>query len=343
MMASLQQSIARVRATASGPVVGTAFLVSPFHVMTCAHVINEALGLAWDAPKCPTGSVWIEFPFAQASSNLAFSATVLEWRYPGEGPASDVAVLELEREVRLRPYRIATTRRERGQRFWAKGFPAGHDGGMDATGDALPGFFIEGGFSGAPLVAEDAIGAVTGAVLGMAAEAERDQARRIAIVVPAEQLELAWPPLARPYKGLSAFQEVDARFFHGRERYVEELAAKLQRLPLVAVVGRSGSGKSSLVRAGLVPRLRAEEPWCVVTFRPGAPSADPFRNLAAALIEETHSLGDALGMLQQQAALDSLSASLRDNPPSIVEHLQRLTAARSRVEETRLLLGSVSV
>ena len=33
------------------------------------------------------------------------------------------------------------------------------------------------------------------------------------------------PPLARPYKGLDAFQEADARFFHGRERYIEELAA----------------------------------------------------------------------------------------------------------------------
>ncbi|TDH58066.1 hypothetical protein E2C06_34555, partial [Dankookia rubra] len=320
--------------------------------MTCAHVVNHALGLDWNAAARPTEPVWVEFPFAQAGSRLGVTAGVVEWRAPGEGPATDIAVLELERDVQIRPYRTSTGPPERGWRFWTKGFPAGHDSGMDAAGevgtpiehgrlltrgDALPGFFIEGGFSGAPLLDD---GAATNAVLGMAAEAERDQGRRIAIVVPAEQLELAWPPLARPYKGLGAFQEADARFFHGREHAVEELANKVRQLPFVAIVGRSGSGKSSLVRAGLVPRLRVEaEALCVVTFRPGAPSPDPFRNLAAALIEATYGgRSDALELLRQEAALGELAASLRGNPDSIVEHLQRLTATKSRLLPLQLLL-----
>ncbi|WP_043345788.1 nSTAND1 domain-containing NTPase, partial [Belnapia moabensis] len=349
MTAPLQQAIARVRATAAGPVVGTAFLISPRYVMTCAHVVNEALGLAWDAAARPSEPIWIEFPFAQADSSPGLSAQVVGWRPAGQGPATDIAVLELERDTRIRPYRTAMTQPNRGQPFWVKGFPAGFDGGMDAAGEigttlehgrllavgnTLPGFFIEGGFSGAALLDE-----TSSSVLGMAAEAAQDESKRIAIIIPAAQLELAWPPLARPYKGLGAFQEADARFFHGRERAIEELAAKLEKLPLVAVVGRSGSGKSSLIRAGLVPWLRLQDPWCVVTFRPGAPSPDPFRNLTAALIEATQGRGSSIiELLRQEEAVDRLAASLRSAPGSIVEHLQRLTAARSQHEPVRLLL-----
>ncbi len=61
----------------------------------------------------------------------------------------------------------------------------------------------------------------------------------------------------RPYKGLAAFQASDAADFFGRERLVAELVARLAGARLLAVVGPSGSGKSSLVRAGLIPSLAA--------------------------------------------------------------------------------------
>ena len=60
-------------------------------------------------------------------------------------------------------------------------------------------------------------------------------------------------------------------YIFGREVFVDELAAKLARLPFVAVVGRSGSGKSSLVRAALLPRLHEESAWRILVMRPGAP------------------------------------------------------------------------
>jgi WD40 repeat protein/DNA-binding SARP family transcriptional activator/class 3 adenylate cyclase len=60
---------------------------------------------------------------------------------------------------------------------------------------------------------------------------------------------------ACPYKGLSRFEAVDAANYFGRERLVAELVARLAESPLLAVVGPSGSGKSSLVRAGLLPAL----------------------------------------------------------------------------------------
>ena len=60
-----------------------------------------------------------------------------------------------------------------------------------------------------------------------------------------------------PYRGLFAFAESDAEVFFGRERLVEELVDDLAGHPFLAVIGPSGSGKSSVVRAGLLPRLRS--------------------------------------------------------------------------------------
>jgi DNA-binding SARP family transcriptional activator/class 3 adenylate cyclase/WD40 repeat protein/type II secretory pathway predicted ATPase ExeA len=89
-----------------------------------------------------------------------------------------------------------------------------------------------------------------------------------------------------PYKGLMHFDVEDAPWFFGRERLVAELAAHLVTRPVIAVVGPSGSGKSSLVRAGLLPALAAgalpgSNTWQVVLVTPGvAPEAELDRQLA---------------------------------------------------------------
>ncbi|HVD56384.1 MAG TPA: ATP-binding protein, partial [Thermoleophilaceae bacterium] len=77
-----------------------------------------------------------------------------------------------------------------------------------------------------------------------------------------------------PYKGLASFEKEDARLFFGRERLVGELAARTVGAGLLAVVGASGSGKSSVIAAGLLPSLRAgllpgSERWRSVVMRPG--------------------------------------------------------------------------
>jgi len=99
---------------------------------------------------------------------------------------------------------------------------------------------------------------------------------------------------ANPYKGLRAFQEADAADFFGREALLEQLLARLQEAHseaseaggrFLAVVGPSGSGKSSVVQAGLIPALRRgalsdSEQWFIVEMVPG-PS--PLKKLEAAL------------------------------------------------------------
>jgi WD40 repeat protein len=80
---------------------------------------------------------------------------------------------------------------------------------------------------------------------------------------------------------LSAFREEDKDLFFGREEFVQQLVDAVKQHSLVPVIGASGSGKSSVVLAGLIPRLQAEETWLIASFRP---QNQPFYGLSSALI-----------------------------------------------------------
>jgi len=89
-----------------------------------------------------------------------------------------------------------------------------------------------------------------------------------------------------PYKGLQAFQETDADDFYGRETVVEQFITHLADNRFLAVVGPSGSGKSSVVKAGLIPALRQEalpgsDNWFMAEMVPGP---HPFEELELALL-----------------------------------------------------------
>ncbi|WP_026073174.1 WD40 repeat domain-containing protein [Nodosilinea nodulosa] len=84
-----------------------------------------------------------------------------------------------------------------------------------------------------------------------------------------------------PYRGLSHFGPGDAEFFFGREVFVAELVEAVQNRAFVPVLGASGSGKSSVVFAGLVPQLQQLGRWQFTYFRPGT---DPFHAVASALV-----------------------------------------------------------
>ena len=97
-----------------------------------------------------------------------------------------------------------------------------------------------------------------------------------------------------PYKGLRAFQETDAADFFGREVLVTRLIETVTAQSLTAVVGSSGSGKSSLVKAGLIPAVRGgalEGDWLVAEMFPGN---YPFEELEAALLRVAVDRPDSL-------------------------------------------------
>ncbi|MFP4097140.1 MAG: High-affnity carbon uptake protein Hat/HatR, partial [Cyclobacteriaceae bacterium] len=89
-----------------------------------------------------------------------------------------------------------------------------------------------------------------------------------------------------PFPGLRPFNEEETHLFFGRETQVDELIRKLGRNRFLAVIGTSGSGKSSLVNCGLFPALhrgyltKAGSSWHIAKFRPGN---NPIREMALAL------------------------------------------------------------
>ncbi len=122
-------------------------------------------------------------------------------------------------------------------------------------------------------------------------------------------------PGGNPYVGLRPFQTEDSRYFFGRDEQVGELLEILHEHRFLPIVGGSGSGKSSLVRAGLIPMLRAgflvgtRDHWIVATLRPGAA---PFRNFAEALARafDSEAGDDAIGTLEQELRLTQAEAAL---------------------------------
>lgn len=94
-----------------------------------------------------------------------------------------------------------------------------------------------------------------------------------------------------PFKGLRAFQEADASDFFGRQTLINSLIQALETNRFITVIGPSGSGKSSVVRAGLIPALRdgaiaGSENWFITDM---TPNDDPFEELATALLGITAS------------------------------------------------------
>jgi WD40 repeat protein len=106
-----------------------------------------------------------------------------------------------------------------------------------------------------------------------------------------------------PYRGLEPFREEDKAFFVGREEFTRTLLDKIAQRPLVGVVGASGSGKSSVVLAGLVPALRQRmdgRAWEIGTMRPGP---HPLRQLAAVFLPPDTELDeyDRIARLKKRA------------------------------------------
>jgi WD40 repeat protein/DNA-binding SARP family transcriptional activator len=143
---------------------------------------------------------------------------------------------------------------------------------------------------------------------------------------PAAAAHAVGQPPRNPYKGLLAFAEADALDFFGREALTAQLVTRLGEVGpqsrFLAVVGPSGSGKSSVVRAGLIPALRAgslpgSESWFVVQMTPGG---HPFEELEAGLL---------------RVAVNP--------PPSLIEQLQRDEAGLLRAVKRILPEGDAEL
>jgi hypothetical protein len=138
-----------------------------------------------------------------------------------------------------------------------------------------------------------------------------------------------------PYRGLDAFREEDSAFFFGRgsaddpKSAIGELALKVREQPFVMVVGRSGSGKSSLVYAGLLPALRRERNrfWNILPLRPGSA---PLRSLAAAFNPRAEDEGAA----EYAKKITNEANELKTGDPGLLSHMIRQELDRRKVNLT---------
>ena len=133
--------------------------------------------------------------------------------------------------------------------------------------------------------------------------------------------------ISSPYPGMSAFQELDAERFFGRQRDVEALLQRLEQQSMVGVIGPSGVGKSSFVRAGVIPALkRSHDLWEVLVTRP---ARDPVGGLAA-LLESEYDDEESLGVSTSQ----EIRARLYAEPG----YLGKALRARARTRRSNILL-----
>ena len=147
---------------------------------------------------------------------------------------------------------------------------------------------------------------------------------------PEEVADGEIPPC--PYPGLAYFGPQDSALFFGRETAIERLSAAVTHQPLTALVGASGSGKSSVVLAGLAPLLAGRGGWRFSHFRVGTePDKNPFAALARALVP----------LLGNGSAVDQLAQS-----QTLAQHLESgtisipnaLGGCRARNSGKRILL-----
>ena len=156
-------------------------------------------------------------------------------------------------------------------------------------------------------------------------------------------------PADNPYKGLQAFGETDADDFYGRDSLVDELVAAVGDHRLVAVVGPSGIGKSSVVKAGLIPALRegalpGSDRWVISDMYPGS---YPFEELASALLRVAVTRPDDLVEALARDELGMRRIAKRILPPGsglvlVVDQFEELFTLTAEEETRRRFLDALT-
>ncbi|MFE2174422.1 trypsin-like peptidase domain-containing protein, partial [Kitasatospora sp. NPDC059462] len=345
----LTASVAQVR-DGAGAVVGAGFLVAGDVLVTCAHVLA-------DGGYGPGDVVELVFPHAPGAPAVTGRALENGWREPQE---QDVALVRLDRPAGA-PLVLGSAAGTRGHRVRSFGFPRqappGGSYGFATAGELLPGVDSSGellqlteandltlGFSGGPVL-DEVTGLVVGMLTAITAPDSYTRGQGIAYATPTAVLREVWPTLGeqdvQPYRALEPFTAEHARWFRGRENAVRQVLAGLAgRRRVVLLLGPSGSGKSSLIQAGVLPalaegRLPGSDRWRQVLTRPGP-------GLPAGLVQAGLADADPTGTDRPAAAppptgpahqrtvlvIDQFEELLApDHRPQALEALQRITRA----------------
>jgi serine phosphatase RsbU (regulator of sigma subunit) len=344
MSAPLRAAVVRIHG-AGHSVTGVGFLVAARKVLTCAHVVIQALGQPAESVTELAGMrVRLDFPLLEGPRKPLFAVVDAELRTT---PGSDIAGLSLTEDppagATPAPLVLADDLWNHPIRVF--GFPENADEGEWASGRLLEtqgsgwlqledvkqtGRRVRPGYSGGPIWDDD-----LHAVAGMVVAADAGPGDKVAFAIPVRMLVEAWPTvlgdvakLASPYHGLRSFRERDAKEFFGRERFVDHLVETIGRQTMAPIVAASGSGKTSVISAGLFPRLHREGEWTLLRFRPGR---NPFRSLAAAFVPILAPELNEIDRLQRVGTL----AKLLQEPDRLLELVEGIV---QDAHERRILI-----
>jgi uncharacterized protein YjbI with pentapeptide repeats len=311
----------------SGHISGTGFIVSSHLIATCAHVIKFAGAKPGSIVTC-----------LRLGDHCKFEALVEEqyWRDTEVDVAFLKAIDPFPENT---PLKLGSSANISNHSFVSYGFPANIPRELQVRGSILGetndcsrlelrSREIVEGVSGAPVFDQQ-----TQRVVGMIVERTKPDIREeerkirfakgheiysgsipiavstgrledIAYAIPSQILLTICPELSFenicPYQGLAAFTEANASFFYGRDKLVDQLVEQLRRNSrFSAIVGSSGSGKSSLIQAGLFPRIRQGDilgyrDCQIINFRPGTAPKDEFINAIESIEVNGNSSSDNL-------------------------------------------------
>ncbi|MFE5242364.1 MULTISPECIES: serine protease [unclassified Streptomyces] len=276
---ALVSAVVRVKGP-DGAIGGAGFLIAPDLVLTCAHVVSDALDRHREETVEVGTEVTVDVPLAGNADGVDegdHAAAVQRWIPIRPDQTGDIAVLRLPHRIPgARPLPVVDSHRgvwdhdaravgftdDNPDGIWQSGRFRGptRQGWIQLSRANSEAVHVKGGFSGSPVWDND-----LGAAVGMMVAAQPVREAQQAFVLRIRTLLKEAPELApfvrpaTPFRGLSTFQEDDTEVFFGRDDDIERVVTALRGdQPITTVYGPSGCGKSSLALAGVVPRMRQE-------------------------------------------------------------------------------------
>ncbi|WP_163702922.1 trypsin-like peptidase domain-containing protein [Adonisia turfae] len=291
----MEGAIVRILATSTPDyAVGIGVFVGERHVLTCAHVVAQAIIYSELEETSPKSPVLLEFPFV--APGQVVTATVVCWEpakpdFSGSGP-EDIAVLRLSKSIPqgAKSVCLVDSIDTSGHNFKVFGCPETHNrkgawasgklgnllinGWIQVEGIRIQGFQIESGYSGSPVWDQE-----LEAVIGITVAADIHQPeRKVGYVIPTRMLMEAWPILAgwvsssgksllkekavvlsSPFQCVGALSK-DSKVYIPRD-CDNKLSDKLDKKRFIAIQGDHGIGKTSLLRQVNKMRLCSEDGW----------------------------------------------------------------------------------
>jgi len=302
----IQPESSILRVLKNNSVVGAAFLAANGIAVTCAHVV-EAVG------KTKGDSITLRLANGESTNAIVDSDL---WR---DVNVEDISILRLEESTsEILPLVLGSSEGTKGHTFLTFGFPQSSQE-LTGRGEIVGYAFLNGikliqlrseqvtpGFSGAP-VFDEKTQRVVGMIVAITPPDEYKRQGTTAFAIPSETIreicaELQVSDIC-PYLGLETFTDETSQFFFGRETLTEKLLNVLRGgCRFLAVFGPSGSGKSSVVQAGLLPTLKkgqlpGSQKWAQITMRP---ADNPFEQMKAAGLDSI----DINGYLEAHADVE---------------------------------------